>query len=222
MGRGREPVGRAGRRSATHGLLRPGRLGLGAGEQEELSPHPAVRDGDPALAGPKRAGSARHRDARRSEQGARGDPLPTAESGLFRYDQYDARSLIENRLNREGKQHFGLGTSLARNEAAMRSATVFSTLALMLHRGWSCTKHERRKRTINAPRRWGASLSTTADAHPSRNGRRGHGEQYGRIPLLELLQHLGPNWDPRAALRNDVKRSARSKRPRIEADGRPP
>ncbi len=30
--------------------------------------------------------------------------LSTAESGLFRYDQYDARSLIENRLNREGKR----------------------------------------------------------------------------------------------------------------------
>ena len=36
---------------------------------------------------------------------------PTAESGFARYDRYDERSLIENRLNREGKQHFGLGTS---------------------------------------------------------------------------------------------------------------
>jgi len=44
---------------------------------------------------------------------------PDKEPGLLRFDRYDARSLIENRLNREGKQHFGLSMSLARNAAAM-------------------------------------------------------------------------------------------------------
>jgi hypothetical protein len=56
------------------------------------------------------------------------------EGGLVRFDRYDERSLIENRLNRDGKQYFGLGRSLARNRAALWSATVFSTLALMLDR----------------------------------------------------------------------------------------
>jgi hypothetical protein len=56
------------------------------------------------------------------------------ESALVRYDRYDERSLIENRVNRECKQHFGLGATLARNASALRSATVFSTIALMLYR----------------------------------------------------------------------------------------
>jgi len=60
---------------------------------------------------------------------------PVAEHALVRYDHYDERSLIENRLNRDGKQHFGLGVALARNRAALLSATVFSTLALMFYRG---------------------------------------------------------------------------------------
>ena len=33
---------------------------------------------------------------------------PSDEHGLARYDRYDERSLIENRLNRDGKQYFGL------------------------------------------------------------------------------------------------------------------
>jgi len=56
------------------------------------------------------------------------------EGGLLRFDRYDERSLIENRLNRDGKQYFGLGRSLARNSAALWSATVFSTLALVFDR----------------------------------------------------------------------------------------
>ena len=56
------------------------------------------------------------------------------DGGLVRFDRYDERSLIENRLNRDGKQYFGLGQSLARTPAALWSATVFSTLALMLDR----------------------------------------------------------------------------------------
>ncbi len=59
---------------------------------------------------------------------------PVAEAALVRFDRYDERSLIENRLNRDGKQHFGLGDSLARNPEAMWAATVFSTLALMFYR----------------------------------------------------------------------------------------
>jgi len=59
---------------------------------------------------------------------------PVVEPALVRFDRYDERSLIENRLNRDGKQYFGLGQSLARNEAAMWTATVQSTLAIMLYR----------------------------------------------------------------------------------------
>lgn len=122
---------------------------------------------------------------------------PTAESGLFRYDQYDARSLIENRLNREGKQHFGLGTSLARNEAAMRSATVFSTLALMLHRGLEL--HEARAQEAHDQR--AETLGVLRYRRQQMLTHRGTvvvvmGEQYGRIPLLELLQHLGAKLGP--------------------------
>ena len=61
-------------------------------------------------------------------------PSPIGEPALTRYDRYDERSLIENRVNRDGKQHFGLGKSLARDAASIWSATVSSTLALMLYR----------------------------------------------------------------------------------------
>jgi hypothetical protein len=59
---------------------------------------------------------------------------PIEEKGFGRFDRYDERSLIENQVNREGKQHFGLGQTLARNRSAFWSATVFSLLALMLYR----------------------------------------------------------------------------------------
>ena len=59
---------------------------------------------------------------------------------LFRFERYDERSLIENWVNRDGKQHFGLGESLARNEQAMWSATVFSAVALALYRALSIEK----------------------------------------------------------------------------------
>ena len=122
---------------------------------------------------------------------------PTAESGLFRYDQYDARSLIENRLNREGKQHFGLGTSLARNEAAMRSATVFSTLALMLHRGLEL--HEARAQEAQDQR--AETLGVLRYRRQQLLTHRGTvvvvmGEKYGRIQLVELLHHLGAKLGP--------------------------
>jgi len=59
------------------------------------------------------------------------------QTALFRFERYDERSLIENWVNRDGKQHFGLGESLARNEQAMWSATVFSAVALALYRALS-------------------------------------------------------------------------------------
>lgn len=59
-------------------------------------------------------------------------PLP--EQGRQRYDRYDRRSLIENLTNRDGKQHFSLGASLARNEAAMQASACFSMFALLLWR----------------------------------------------------------------------------------------
>jgi hypothetical protein len=67
---------------------------------------------------------------------------PLRQSGLFRFERYDARSLIENWLNRDGKQHFGLGATLARNEQAMWSATVFSTVALALYRALSIEREQ--------------------------------------------------------------------------------
>jgi hypothetical protein len=59
---------------------------------------------------------------------------PEPEVGFQRFDRYDERSLIENRVNRDAKQHFALGTSLARTPEAFLTATVFSTLALVFHR----------------------------------------------------------------------------------------
>ena len=59
---------------------------------------------------------------------------PIPEPALARYDRYDERSLIENRINRAGKQYFGLGKTLTRDAASIWSATVFSTLAMMFFR----------------------------------------------------------------------------------------
>jgi hypothetical protein len=56
------------------------------------------------------------------------------QAALVRFDRYDERSLIENRVNRDGKQYFALGATLARNPIAMWSATVFSTVALIFYR----------------------------------------------------------------------------------------
>jgi hypothetical protein len=59
---------------------------------------------------------------------------PLAEPAFERFDRYDERSLIENRVNREAKQNFALGASLARNVNAFSNAAVWSTLALVFHR----------------------------------------------------------------------------------------
>jgi hypothetical protein len=77
------------------------------------------------------------KDADEHDDNAKGPVVllsPVSESGLTRYDRYDERSLIENRLNRDGKQHFGLSYSLTRNPEGLWSATLFSTMALMLYR----------------------------------------------------------------------------------------
>jgi len=59
---------------------------------------------------------------------------PIPEAGITRFERYDRRSLIENRLNREAKQHHSLGTSLVRTMEGMRAATYFSIMALLLVR----------------------------------------------------------------------------------------
>ncbi len=67
-------------------------------------------------------------DERDHDEGVKGPLVLLSagkEAGLVRFDRYDERSLIENRVNRDGKQCFALGTALARNEAAMWSATIF-------------------------------------------------------------------------------------------------
>lgn len=75
---------------------------------------------------------------------------PIPENGLVRYDRYDERSLIENRVNREAKQNLCLGASLARNAAAMRTAVYLATLALILRRVLSIIQdqadHDERRR----------------------------------------------------------------------------
>lgn len=56
------------------------------------------------------------------------------EPGRERYDRYDRRSLIENQVNREGKQHFTLGAARVRNANGMHASVFFSVLALLLWR----------------------------------------------------------------------------------------
>jgi hypothetical protein len=67
---------------------------------------------------------------------------PNPDHGLVRYDHYDERSLIENRVNREAKQNLCLGRSLARNAQAMRTAVYFSTVALILRRALSIIQEQ--------------------------------------------------------------------------------
>lgn len=59
---------------------------------------------------------------------------PVPEEGRARYDRYDQRSRIENLLNRDGKQHFALGTALTRTAEGMNAAVHFSVLALLVWR----------------------------------------------------------------------------------------
>ncbi len=78
---------------------------------------------------------------------------PVVEMGLGRFDRYDQRSLIENRVYRDAKQHFALGESLARNAKAFVTAAVFSMTALMLHRGLSAHTEAQQRRAEDADRR---------------------------------------------------------------------
>ena len=99
-------------------------------------------------------------DQEENDPGAKG-PLvllsPIPESGVVRYDRYDERSLIENRVNREAKQNLCLGASLARNAEAMRAAVYFATLALILRRVLSIIQEqadlgERRREALGLKR----------------------------------------------------------------------
>jgi hypothetical protein len=84
-------------------------------------------------------------DAQEHDESGKG-PLvllsPRQQSGLQRFERYDERSLIENWVNRDGKQYFGLGATLARNEQAIWSATVFSAVALALYRALSIEREK--------------------------------------------------------------------------------
>ena len=114
------------------------------------------------------------------------------ESALVRYDRYDERSLIENRVNRECKQHFGLGATLARNTVALRSATVFSTIALMLYRALELERER-------ASKDWDARCERLGLVRYRRQctmQRRGMlmvtiQDRYGLIPLREFAAIAG-------------------------------
>jgi hypothetical protein len=96
-------------------------------------------------------------DEREHDQEAKGPLVQLSsenEPGFGRFDRYDERSLIENRANRDAKQYFGLGSSLARNRQAFWSATFFSTVALMLYRGLQL----HRERVEEAAERRGEAL----------------------------------------------------------------
>jgi len=134
-------------------------------------------------------------DAKEHDEESKGPVVllsPSAKPALVRYDLYDERSLIENRLNREGKQHFALGASLARTEAAMRSATVFATVALMLHRGLELHEDQAAEHLD----RRAEALGVLRYRRQMMMKNRGTaivvvGERYGRLRLQELLTIAG-------------------------------
>ena len=140
--------------------------------------------------------SAKDRDDEREHDEESKGPVvllsPVAEHGLVRYDHYDERSLIENRLNRDGKQHFGLGEALARNRAALLSATVFSTVALMLYRGLEL----HREQALEAFDRRAEQLGVLRYRRQRMLLNRGTviiivGDRYARIPLYEFARLAG-------------------------------
>jgi hypothetical protein len=134
-------------------------------------------------------------DAKEHDEESKGPVVllsPSAKPAFVRYALYDERSLIENRLNREGKQNFALGTSLARTEAAMRSATVFSTVALMLYRALDL--HE--ERALEHLDRRAETLGVLRYRRQMMVKNRGTvivvvGERYARLRLEELLTIAG-------------------------------
>jgi hypothetical protein len=117
-------------------------------------------------------------------------PLP--EAGFRRFDRYDERSLIENRVNRDAKQSFALGTTLARNPEAFLSATVFSTLAIVFHRALAL-HHERMDEVLE---RRGESLGVLRYRRQCARENWGLilivvGDRYGLIPMTEFAQLAG-------------------------------
>ncbi len=120
---------------------------------------------------------------------------PVREVGFQRFDRYDERSLIENRLNRDGKQYFGLGASLARNPNALWSATVFSTIALMLHRALEL----HREQVIEAQEKRGERLGVLRYRRQQLLKNRERvivvvGDHYGILRLRELVELLGAEF----------------------------
>ena len=117
---------------------------------------------------------------------------PVKESAFERFNRYDERSLIENRLNRDGKQHFALGTSLARTPQALWTATVFSTLALMLHRALGL----HREQMAQEMDRRGEALGVLRYRRQQMLKNRGHvivalKEHYGIFTFMEFASLAG-------------------------------
>ena len=112
----------------------PGGAGSSRVHSKSFTPTPLY--GTVVLSWPDRTRNGADRDACDDEDG--GKPLVILSSRphprLRRYRWYDDRSLIENGVFRDGKQHFALGTSLARNRPALEAAAVLSLVALMLDR----------------------------------------------------------------------------------------
>jgi hypothetical protein len=120
---------------------------------------------------------------------------PIEEAGFVRFDRYDERSLIENRLNRDGKQYFGLGKPLARNTKAMWSSTLFSTIALMLHRGLAL----HREQVAEAQEKRGEQLGVLRYRRQQLIKNRGRvivvvGDHYGVLRLEEFAALLGAQF----------------------------
>jgi hypothetical protein len=134
-------------------------------------------------------------DAREHDEESKGPVVllsPEPERALVRYDHYDDRSLIENRLHREGKQYFGLGEALARNRAAQMSATVFSTVALMLYRGLEL----HRQKALEAFDQRAERLGVLRYRRQRMLQTRGTviviiGQRYARVTMYELMRLLG-------------------------------
>ena len=155
VARGREPLVLA----EVEGLLQTEFYGPGGSSSSRVHSkkyRPTPLHATVVLSWPDRHAQDRE-DEREHDEEAKGPVVllsPVVEPGFARFARYDERSLIENRLNRDGKQYFGLGASLARNLQAFWSATVFSTVALMLYRGLQL----HRERVAEAAERRGEAL----------------------------------------------------------------
>lgn len=79
----------------------------------------------------------------------------TRQPPLRRYRCYDDRSLIENGIFRNGKQHFALGSSTARNAKSLLAGVVFSLIALALDIGLRAHQVELAERSDRRAERLG-------------------------------------------------------------------